>query len=53
MPVFIVDPDMSLVMEISDTVVVLNEGGILAQGKPSEIQKDAEVIRIYLGEDHA
>jgi branched-chain amino acid transport system ATP-binding protein len=44
---------MSLVMEISDAVVVLHEGSILAQGKPAEIQKDSEVIRIYLGEDHA
>ena len=53
MTVVIVEHDMSLVMEISDMVVVLHEGSILAQGKPSEIQKNAEVIRIYLGEDHA
>ena len=44
---------MSLVMDISDAVVVLDQGSKLAQGKPAEIQRNPEVIRIYLGEDHA
>ena len=51
--VILVEHDMSLVMEISDSVVVLHQGSILAQGTPAEIQKNADVIRIYLGEDHA
>jgi len=51
--VVIVEHDMSLVMEISDSVVVLDHGSKLAEGAPKEIQRNPEVIRIYLGEDHA
>jgi len=51
--VMVVEHDMSLVMDISDTIVVLNQGGKIAEGKPTEIQKDPEVVRIYLGDDYA
>ncbi len=49
----IVEHDMSLVMDISHAVVVLDHGQKIAEGVPQEIQKNPEVIRIYLGEDDA
>jgi len=51
--VLIVEHDMSLVMDISHEIAVLNYGGLIAQGPPREIQRNGEVIRIYLGDDHA
>jgi len=51
--VLLVEHDMSLVMEISDCLTVLNFGQKIAEGNPREIQANADVIRIYLGEDDA
>ncbi|MFA6464903.1 MAG: hypothetical protein WCT30_04045 [Desulfurivibrionaceae bacterium] len=51
--VLLVEHDMSLVMEISHEIVVLSFGQKIAEGTPSEIQHNTEVIRIYLGEDDA
>jgi len=48
--VLLVEHDMSLVMEISDEIFVLNYGKYVAEGTPSEIQKNKKVIDIYLGE---
>ena len=53
MTVLLVEHDMGLVMDISDEIMVLNFGSKIAEGKPSDIQNNPEVIRIYLGEDHA
>jgi len=49
----VVEHDMSLVMDISDEVVVLDQGKKIAQGPPRSIQRDPEVIRIYLGDGNA
>jgi branched-chain amino acid transport system ATP-binding protein len=46
----LVEHDMSLVMDVSDEVFVLDSGTPVAEGPPEEIQKNPEVIRIYLGE---
>ena len=48
--VLLVEHDMSLVMEISDEIVVLSFGQKIAEDVPSAIQNNAEVIKIYLGE---
>lgn len=51
--VLLVEHDMSLVMEISDDIVVLSFGKKIAEGAPLEIQSNKEVIKVYLGEDDA
>lgn len=48
--VLMVEHDMKLVSAVSDRVLALNYGRVLAEGTPEEIQRDAEVIRAYLGE---
>lgn len=48
--VLLVEHDMSLVMDISDEIVVLNYGKKIAEDCPEKIQKNKNVIKIYLGE---
>jgi branched-chain amino acid transport system ATP-binding protein len=48
--VLLVEHDMSLVMDISDEIVVLSFGQTIAEGLPKTIQQNPEVIKIYLGE---
>jgi branched-chain amino acid transport system ATP-binding protein len=47
--VIMVEHDMSLVSSVSDRVMALNYGRVLAMGTPSEVQNDPEVIRAYIG----
>ncbi len=49
----LVEHDMSVVMEISDTVLVLSNGETIAVGPPEEIQANPEVLAAYLGKDEA
>ena len=45
----LVEHDMSLTMEISDRIVVLDQGAKLSEGTPREVQADEKVIAAYLG----
>ena len=47
----LVEHDMGLVMDIADRVMVLDFGRKIADGVPEAVQRDAEVIRAYLGEE--
>jgi branched-chain amino acid transport system ATP-binding protein len=49
--VLLVEHDMSLVMDISDHVVVLNFGKKLTEGPPQKVRADRQVIEAYLGEE--
>lgn len=49
--VLLVEHDMGLVMDISDEVVVLDQGRKIAEGPPLLIQEDDRVIAAYLGEE--
>ncbi len=51
--ILIVEHDMSLVMDISDHIVVLDQGRLLTQGSPKQVQKNPDVVRVYLGEEYA
>lgn len=47
--VVVIEHDMSVVLTISDTITVLHQGRVIAQGSPEEIQANNQVQEAYLG----
>ncbi len=49
--VLLVEHDMSLVMDISDSILVLHFGTPIAEGPPAAVRNDERVVSVYLGGD--
>jgi len=47
----LIEHDMNFVFDIADEIIVLDEGGVIAQGTPKQIRNNKRVIDIYLGDD--
>lgn len=49
MTIIMIEHDMSLVSEVADRVLVMNQGSLLALGTPGEVQRNPAVVAAYLG----
>ncbi|MBT8214623.1 MAG: ATP-binding cassette domain-containing protein, partial [Acidimicrobiia bacterium] len=53
MTFLLVEHDMDVIMRVSDRVVVMSDGRIIADGSPGEVRADPAVVTAYLGEHGA
>lgn len=49
--ILLIEHDMKMVMDISDSILAINFGKPITEGTPEEVQKHPEVLKAYLGED--
>jgi branched-chain amino acid transport system ATP-binding protein len=50
--IVLIEHDMSVVMDISDRVIILDYGRKIAEGSPDEVRANQDVIDAYLGVSH-
>jgi len=48
--ILFIEHDLNFTLKIADEIIVLDEGKIIAQGKPNDIKKNKKVLEAYLGE---
>jgi branched-chain amino acid transport system ATP-binding protein len=49
--VLFTEHDMDVVFAVADRIMVLHQGRVIAEGRPAEVRADAQVQRVYLGEE--
>jgi branched-chain amino acid transport system ATP-binding protein len=49
----LIEHDMEIVLELAESITVLDRGSVLAEGTPTEIKNNPEVQKVYLGSSHA